>query len=148
MSEQRQNTPAHAVEFGAQTKAAGRRWSAPGHGTEGVTSIQRKRTRPPQLEDADWLREQYVEGGQTQQQIAADLGCERTMVHRALKRHDLLATRPPVEPVSVGDRFGRLVVVDSVIAGHRRVYVCICACGRTSTVRRDRLSRERTLPSS
>ena len=41
------------------------------------------------LKDADWLREQYVERGRTQADIADECGCVQGTVSRWLHRHDI-----------------------------------------------------------
>lgn len=42
-----------------------------------------------QLNDPDWLRDQYLERGRTQASIAAEVGCHPEAVARALARHDI-----------------------------------------------------------
>lgn len=43
----------------------------------------------PKYRDEDWLREQYVERGLTQQEIADKAGCGQHTISRWLRRHNI-----------------------------------------------------------
>src|SRR4051812_33081354 len=91
------------------------------------------RKRPPLLDDADWLRREYVETTRTLASLASELGCTQQTVLNALRRAGI-SSRPRGgrAPVSPGDRFGRLVVVeetDDRLYGRARGWRCRCDCG-------------------
>lgn len=46
-------------------------------------------SRWPQLDDADWLRREYLLRGCTADEIAAELGCDPGTVRYALRRHGI-----------------------------------------------------------
>jgi len=99
---------------------------------------ERERTRPvatatqwPQLTDKAWLAEAIQRMNGTQ--IADELGCTRSTVHRALRAHGLRA-QGRSENVTVaphlGERHGLLVIVEpagKTYYGHR--VRCRCDCG-------------------
>ena len=47
------------------------------------------RPRAPNLNDRDWLAREYIELGRSSADIARDLGCGKTTVRDALRRHGL-----------------------------------------------------------
>jgi DNA-binding XRE family transcriptional regulator len=49
----------------------------------------RRGTKYPELRDADWLRDRYLEQGLLVTAIAAELGCSRTLVQNALVHHGI-----------------------------------------------------------
>lgn len=88
----------------------------------------------PNLEAA-WLRQRYVGDGLSMRALAEEAGCDVALVYRALRRHQI-PTRSKTPAASVGQRFGRLVVIaelDSTAAGKRR-YLCRCDCGTERAV--------------
>lgn len=63
-----------------------------GIGTRGTSNNPPGNTEP--LKDESWLRQQYIENGRTQPDIAHELNVTHTTVHNYLNRHDI-ARRPP-----------------------------------------------------
>jgi hypothetical protein len=93
--------------------------------------------RFPELQDATWLRRKYELEGLSSYAIPAELGCRRTTVSRALRRHGIGARigRPAV--VVPGQVYGRLTVLGELPERSRggRVFRCLCACGRETEAR-------------
>jgi hypothetical protein len=89
------------------------------------------RTKYPVLNDADWLRCEYVEQRQSLVEVAAKVGCSEGAVRAALRRHGIerrrTAPRPRIEP---GERYGRLTVIELTGRKHGQyAWRCACDCG-------------------
>lgn len=75
-------TPPEQVKSIALTESARRRANVPGHGTEGMTSMQRKSTRPAPLWHAEARR--LANEGLNSAEIGRRLGRTPSAVHKAL----------------------------------------------------------------
>jgi hypothetical protein len=97
----------------------------------------------PELADAEWLREQYETLGRSQDEIAAALGCAKSTVAFALRRRGIVSRSATARPVvTIGERFGKLVVVEQVSGpGDWRWYRCVCDCGNSTVSSSNRLRR-------
>lgn len=85
--------------------------------------------------DPAWLRGQY-DAGRSMRDIAADAGCSTTTVFRALKRLGITTRSKPDAATIIGQRFGRLRVIElaSVDRHGKRRYLCQCDCGNETVV--------------
>lgn len=106
------------------------------------------RVRYPQLADAAWLEREYVQLRRTTYAIAAELGCDRTIVGDALKRNGIVARHGgTARSIFVGQRYGRLVVKGvgpRAGSGKSRHYACLCVCGEIVEVRGSHLRSDHT----
>jgi AraC-like DNA-binding protein len=89
----------------------------------------------PQLRDREWLKLRYSD--RSLRAIAAELGCSRWTVERALDAHGI-PRRPKHIPihakgrapvVQVGETYGHLTVPAASTSTHQREYVARCICG-------------------
>ena len=72
------------------------------------------RHRNPGLTDAAWLRGRYVDDGASLAEIAADVGCSRAAVQRALAAAGIF--REALEPSPLAD-LASLATVTPMISG-------------------------------
>lgn len=100
--------------------------------------VQPRQIRFPILQDAEWLREQIQT--RTTLDIADEVGCSICTVRVALKKHGIpIPTRGERRQqylaVHVGERFGKMVVVEFVNnqMGHI-VALMACDCGGSKTI--------------
>jgi hypothetical protein len=113
---------------------------------------QRERTsasRYPELADAAWLRERYVERDLSSGDIAAQLGCARPSVLQALARHGIpirpQGTKPARPSRLLGRRYGRLVIREVLrTAKTPKRVLAACDCGEEVNVLYDNLRHGRT----
>lgn len=101
----------------------------------------------PLLWDVDWLTQRYVYEQMSMAKIAAEVGCHKATVLKALDRYGIPRFKTTHRAkLHAGERFGRLVVIaEAGYMGGRRAYLCKCDCGAEVRCRGSHLTRGSTM---